>query len=340
MRSYCLVPALLLLAACATTVKINPFASEIQYWPESADMKRIAFLGDFSDAADLGIKASAWSRFVNIAAGAQSSAMIRPMAVTTTVDGKIIFVADPDARCVHRYDLNRGRYTCLAISRRDSLISPIGLTVSPEGRIYIADSQLAAIYHVDIGDKRLQKFETSVKLEQPTGVAWDSVHQLLFVTDTGSQSIKAFDRQGELISEFGERGNRPGEFNFPTYLWFDPNDDLLVTDSLNFRIQRFDDAGKFLYQFGENGNQVGYFARPKGIATDSHGHVYVIDALLNAMQVFNEDGELLIAIGQQGQEPGQFWLPNGIFISGDNTIYVADSRNKRVQVFRYVGLEE
>jgi sugar lactone lactonase YvrE len=331
---------LLLIAGCGATPVADPFTEESVFWPESPDIKRIIFKGDFSNADDLGIRKSAWSRFVSIAAGEKSNAMIRPMAVTASADGKIIFVADPDARCVHRYDLKKGRYGCLVISRREALISPIGLTVSSEGRVYVADSSLAAIYYADPGNKYLQRFETSVELEQPTGIAWDNAHRLLFVTDTGSQSIKIFDRQGELITEFGVRGHGPGELNFPTYLWFDPQDELLVTDSLNFRVQRFGDAGEFLSQFGENGDRTGYFARPKGIATDSYGHVYVIDALLNAMQIFSRDGEFLMAVGRQGQEPGEFWLPNGIFITPDNTIYIADSYNKRVQVFRYVGPEE
>jgi DNA-binding beta-propeller fold protein YncE len=312
---------------------------EKDFWPDPPELKRIAFVGEFSSAGDLGIRESAWARFVSITAGGHRDAMIRPMAVAATVDGQVIFVADPDAQCVHRYDLRRGRYSCLALSRREALISPIGLAVSDDGVLYVSDSRLAHLYRASLEDKRLEPFEVSAELKQPTGVAWDSVHDLVFVTDTGSQSIKVFDTQGALVSEFGSRGPLPGEFNFPTYLWFDPADELLVTDSLNFRIQRFGDGGDFLYEFGENGDRVGNFARPKGIATDSYGHVYVVDALLNALQVFDRNGEFLIAVGRQGQGPGEFWLPNGIFISGDNTIYVADSYNKRVQVFRYVGPE-
>lgn len=328
------------LAGCGGSPVADPFVGEERVWPEPPETKRIAFVGEFSSSADLGIEASAWSRFISFTAGANVDSMIRPMAVTTSADSRVILVADPDARCVHRYDLDTGRYSCLTISSHETLVSPIGLTVSLDGRIYIADSRLAAIFHADLRDKHVRKFETSVELEQPTGIAWDDAQDLLFVTDTGSQSIKIFDGQGGLVGEIGARGNGPGEFNFPTYLWIDSRDELFVTDSLNFRIQRFGDAGEFLHQFGKNGDRVGDFARPKGVATDAFGHVYVVDALLSAMQVFNRDGDFLIAIGQQGQGPGQFWLPNGIYVSADNSIYIADSRNRRVQVFRYVGPEE
>lgn len=332
--------AFMVLTGCTASPLVDPFEAEIAFWPDPPDLKRIAFVGEFSSSGDLGIRESAWARFVSITAGGQQDAMVRPMAVAASLDGKIIFVADPDAQCVHRYDLRRGSYLCLTLGRRESLVSPVGLAVSNDGMLYVSDSRLARIYRASIEDKRLVPFTVSGELVQPTGIAWDSVHDLVFVADTGSQSIKVFDTQGAMVSEFGDRGPMPGKFNFPTYLWFDPDDELLVTDSLNFRIQRFGDDGDFLYEFGENGDRVGDFARPKGIATDSYGHVYVVDALLNALQVFGRNGEFLIAVGQQGQGPGEFWLPNGIFISGDNTIFVADSYNKRVQVFRYVGPEE
>lgn len=339
MRRFPMIVALLHVAACTATPVADPFTVEGRVWPAAPAMQRIAYIGEFSSSSDLGLEPTAWDRFINFTAGSEADVMVRPMAVVTSDDGRVIYVADPDTRCVHQYDLDRSRYRCLMVGRRQMLVSPIGLAARPDGRVYIADSQMAAIYLADPGDKYVRRFETSVQLVQPTGIAWDRLHELLFVTDTGSQSIKVFDHRGILVSEFGERGNGKGEFNFPTYLWFDPHDHLLVTDSLNFRIQRFGDDGAFLHEFGENGDRVGYFARPKGLATDSYGHVYVIDALMNVMQVFNRAGEFLIAVGQQGQGPGEFWLPNGIFISGDNTIYVADSRNKRVQVFRYIGPE-
>ena len=336
----CCIPALLLLAACAAGPVADPFTAEGKVWPDSLETKRIAFVGEFSNAADLGIRNSAWSRLISFAAGERTNALVRPMAVATTVDGKVIFVADPDARCVHRYDLRRSRYTCLAISRDESLVSPIGLTVADDGRLYVSDSRLGRVYYASLDSKRLEHFNVVPALSRPTGIVWDDPSKLLFVTDTGTQSIKTFDAEGKLVREFSERGDAPGQVNFPTYLWLNPQRDLLVTDSLNFRIQRFDQNGDFEYLFGQHGDLPGNFARPKGVATDSFGHIYVIDALFHSLQVFNSQGELLISVGERGQQPGQFWLPNGIFVSSDNTIYVADSYNKRVQVFRYIGPEQ
>lgn len=336
--SLLLLPAILLVG-CAVGGSVAPFETQGKFWPEPPELRRIAFVGQFSTSSDLALRESVWSRLVRFTAGASSNEMVRPMAVAATDDQKVIFVADPDAHCVHRYDMNKGRYDCLTSARNLPAIYPVGLALTNNGRLFVSDSQQGMLFQAGPDDKRLEVFSVSSSLKQPTGIFWDEATQRLYVTDTGKQSVLVFDRDGELQATISGRGSDPGKFNFPTYLWVDGNNELLVADSLNFRVQRFDADGNLLHLFGKGGDQPGDFSRPKGVATDSFGHVYVVDALMHSLQIFGRQGELLLSIGGQGQDVGQFWLPNGIFITSDNTIFIADSYNKRVQVFRYVGPE-
>ncbi len=326
-----------LLTSCAGDRELKPFENLGRIWPQPPEVQRIAFVGEFSRSSDLGIEPGVWGRMVRFVVGAQDDAMVRPMAVASSQDGNIIYVADPGARCVHRYNIQRSNYTCLMARKNRSLVSPVGVTVAGDGRVYVSDSQLGAVFRLDVDGKWLEQLTASADLQQPTGIAWDENLRLLFVTDTGTHSVKAFDTSGSLVREFGERGGLPGQANFPTYLWLDSSGELLLTDSLNFRIQRFAEDGAYINTFGQNGDTAGSFARPKGVATDSYGHVYIVDGLLHSIQIFNREGELLLSMGERGQDPGQFWLPNGIYIANNNTIYVADSENRRIQVFRYVG---
>ena len=326
------------LGGCVAGPPLSPFVGETLAWPEPPDNKRVVFVGEFRNSPDLGIRKSGWSRLLSLAVGSANDAMIRPMAVAVTADGNVIFVADPDAQCVHRYDLERARYDRLTAGKNEPPVFPVGLAITAGGHLFVSDSQRRQIFQVAPGGKQLELLYAAASLDQPTGLSWDSVSQRLYVTDTGSQAIHVLDRHGNLKEILGERGAGESQFNFPTYTWVDKSSrELLVTDSLNFRVQRIDADGNFLSAFGDNGDEPGSFARPKGVATDSFGHIYVTDALMHAMQIFNPAGELLLSIGGQGQREGQFWLPNGIFITADNTIFVADSYNKRVQVFRYVG---
>jgi len=327
------------IGACATVDDVEPFTVSGGVWPAAPEEARIQFVGQFSDPLDLGITPTFWERILSFGAGSEDNRMVRPMSVAVTTDGLIIFVADPDARCVHRYDLKKKQYDCLNSAGKDDDISPIGLTLIDDNWLVVTDSQTGRLYKAGLGDKELEEFYVSQALDQPTGIYWHSATERLFVTDTGRQTILEFDRAGSLKRRIGDRGTEPGRFNFPTYIWVDGQSRLLVTDSLNFRLQRFDDNGRFVHTFGENGDRPGDFSRPKGVAADQFGHIYSIDALMHSMQIFNRDGDLLLVVGGQGQKEGEFWLPNGIFITADNTIFVADSYNRRVQVFRYVGPE-
>ena len=343
-RSWRILSAIVAVSAviigCAATEVVDPFQAGNIVWPDPPEPARIAYVGEFSDSRDLGIRESFWSRVVTLSAGAKTTSLVRPMAVAVTSDTKVIFVADPDAHCVHRYDLRRGRYRCLQLGDGEQLISPIGLALTDDEILYVSDSQYGRLYIIDERGKSLKLFNTETELIQPTGIAWDALSQLLHVADTGSQSIKTLDSAGALISETGKRGGQPGEVNYPTYLWLDREQELLVADTLNFRIQRFGRGGDYIQSFGKHGDSAGSFARPKGVAADRFGHIYVVDSLLEGMQIYSRTGELLLSIGARGHGPGEFWLPTGIFVTRDNTIFVADSYNKRVQVFRYVGPEQ
>lgn len=324
---------------CVSTQEVEPFSIAGRAWPEAPYEPRIVYVGEFSSARDLSIGEGPIRKLLSLTAGAAANALVRPMAVATAADGKTIFVADPDAGCVHRFDLRKSRYRCLTTKSSETGIRPVGLTVVDDSWLVVSDSSDGRLYRVGFQGRRLEEFHVDAMLEQPTGIHWDSSSQQLFVTDTTNQSVLVFDQVGNLKKEIGVRGSAPGNFNFPTYLWVDNEGDLFVTDTLNFRIQIFDADGLILGVFGGNGDRPGDFSRPKGVAVDSFGHIYVVDALMHTLQLFNRQGELLLVVGEQGQGDGQFWLPNGVFITEDNTIFVADAYNKRVQVFRYVGGE-
>ena len=48
-----------------------------------------------------------------------------------------------------------------------------------------------------------------------------------------------FNRQGQLLYYFGNRGTALGEFQLPTGLFIDHNDRIYVVDSFNRRVQIF-----------------------------------------------------------------------------------------------------
>jgi DNA-binding beta-propeller fold protein YncE len=203
-----------------------------------------------------------------------------------------------------------------------------------KGFLLFTDSQLNKIFSLDIESGKYDVLFDSLNLNQPTGIAYDSESETIWVVETASHAISAINKNGEIFRKIGKRGTKAGEFNFPTDIVIDKEKSIYVVDALNFRVQILDSLGNYISSFGKAGNATGYFARPKSIATDAFGNIYVTDALLNIIQIFNNEGELLHYFGSQGSEKNQFLMPAGIYIDKNNYIYIADSYNSRIQIYK------
>jgi hypothetical protein len=326
----------LLLGGCTVAPSHEHVAQTHIVWPTPPAKARIAYVRSFSKPADLGIGRGFLQWLSDLFTGRQEFQLIRPMAIAVTAD-KTIYVADPGAKGVHRFNQKHGKYQFISRAGERVLPSAVGLTPGPDNSVYVADSALAQLFQIRAGADSASSLFPQVKFSQPTGIAYDSVSHRLYVADTAQHHIVVLSAKGKVIKIFGRRGSGNGEFNFPTYLWLDAHHRLFVTDSLNFRIQIFDQDGHYLGKFGKYGDGTGNLARPKGVALDRDGHIYVMDGLFHALQIFDEQGNLLLPVGQRGTGPGEFYLPTGIFIDTDSQIYIADAHNQRVQVLRYLG---
>jgi len=326
--------ALFALGACAPAA-VKPGHQSPLVWPDEIDVPpRIAFVKVFTRPDEFGITKGFLQRISEVFFGANEARLIRPMAVVA-VKG-IIYVADPGAKGVHRFDPVAERYDLIVAQGDAALPSPVALARGNDGEIYVTDSELAQVLVIRPGAKAAVPLALP-QMAQPTGIAFDPKSGRLYVVDTAAHRVNVFSRDGTLQSSFGRRGAGDGEFNYPTLLWRDSGGQIYVTDSLNFRIQIFDAQGQFLKQFGQLGDGTGDNIRQKGVATDSYGHIYVVDALFNALQIFDQSGRLLLSLGSLGSERGEFWLPIGIFIGEEDLIYIADSYNQRIQILRYIG---
>jgi DNA-binding beta-propeller fold protein YncE len=321
------------IAACVSTPPAPPLP-QLQ-WPAAPEAPRVSYLQSIGQAEDLGIRKGVLERLGELLFGAEDLHLVRPMAVAEAGNG--LYVADPGVRGVHRFDRAAGKHVVIRGAGGRALPSAVGLTPGLAGEVFVTDSSLRKVLVIKPDAEVAVEVPLDTELRQPTGIAFDTRSNRLYVADTAAHEVLVFGRDGRLAARLGRRGQAEGEFNFPTLLWCDAAGRLYVTDAMNFRVQIFDDAGRFLSAFGRHGNGSGDMARHKGVATDSYGHIYVVDGLLHAVQVFDDHGRLLMGVGGLGQDRGEFWLPAGIFISADDTIYVADAYNRRVQVFRYVG---
>ena len=329
--------AMLLVVCVAACTTGNPESPSVQadtvhiVWPDSPEPARIEYVKQFSNSDDLGLRKSFSRKVRDLLAGKDDRHMTRPYSVA--VNKNLIAVADPGLAVVHLFDTSRRSYRLLDTAGEHHFESPIGIALSDE-RLFIADSALNKVFILDLRFKLIQSLE---KFQRPTSLAFDPVHQYLYVSDTTAHQIWVFNQNGETLFKLGGRGDREAQFNYPSHIGF-ANDRLYVNDTMNFRIQVFSHDGQHLRSFGKHGTGSGYFVQPKGVAVDSDGHIYVADALANQVQIFDRNGIFLLGFGQTGNGPGEFMMPTGLTIL-DDLVYVADSHNQRVQVFRYLKEE-
>lgn len=331
----------LLFTACSglEPATIKPSSDAILVWPPEPDAPRIKYIGSLSRPKDLGITKGFLSMLSDVALGKEDNGMVLPMAVVENAQ-KQLYIADPGVKAVHRFDKKQGRYVSIKRKGGKDFESPVSLAADGKGNVYVTDSELAKVFIIGVNDTEALPLEVDDDFNRPTGIAVDTKTGWIYVVDTGLHTVSIFNPDLSLLKKFGHRGSKDGEFNFPTYIWLNQDEQLLVTDSLNFRVQRFDRYGTYIGQFGTPGNALGSLSRPKGVAEDSHGHVYVVDSLFHNVQLFDKSGSLLMHFGKQGIKPGEFWLPVGVFIGDDDIIYLCDSYNQRVQIFQYVGDEQ
>jgi DNA-binding beta-propeller fold protein YncE len=166
-------------------------------------------------------------------------------------------------------------------------VFPHGITVDPDGNIWVADA-----------DGKNGKGHVVVK----------------------------FSPSGEILLTLGKAGmpgDAPGYFNRPTGVAIARNGDIFVSDGhggdSNARVVKFSKTGKFLTAWGKKGSADGEFDVPHAIAVDSHERVYVADRSNSRVQVFDADGKFLA-------DWKQFGRPSGVFVDANDVVYVADSQ--------------
>ena len=326
------LPALAALAASCVSEKpvaVTPHPA----WPLPPDEPRVIFVKTIGGPADIGQSPAFWHRLANWITGdtGASENLQKPFGLALDDAGNLC-LTDTGAALVCYVDFAHKKWRRYNTAGNIAFRLPVAIA-HKNGIFYVADSELGEV--LAFHDNGQLAFALAAPLTRPVGLALAGDE--LFVADAAAHAIFVFDLAGKLRFQFGQRGARAGEFNFPTHISADGRGHLFVTDSMNSRVQVFDTAGKYLSEIGSGGDTSGHFGRPKGVAVDSFGHVYVADAVFDNLQIFNMAGRLLLSFGEGGTGSGQFGLPNGIAIGPTNQIYVADCYNRRVQVFQYVG---
>ena len=315
-------------------------------WPsrEEGDVPRYVYAGELTGEENFREpqkKKTGAKAFVQWLAGLFDNEAVlvilqRPQSGVVDKDGRIL-VTDTSRQAVFVFDPNEGRLNVWEdAGDRRRFVSPTGIAPGEDGDIYVADAELGIVARINHSGKSIGVIGRG-ELRRPVGLVFDASTRQLYVADTHAHDIKVFDAEGRLLRTLGQHGEKPGEFNYPTYLALSKGE-LYVADTMNARVQVLDvETGQPKRIIGERGMNVGNLVRPKGVAVDEEGNVYVVESYYDRLLVFNKGGEFLMPIGGMGQGIGNFYLPSGVWIDARNRIFVADMFNGRVSLFQFLG---
>jgi len=189
----------------------------------------------------------------------------------------------------------------------------------------------------------------------PVGIAIDEIGNV-FVADRLNHSIRRITRAGEVSTlAGGEQGFADGigpaaQFDRPSGLAIDQDNNLYVTDSGNNKIRKIDPRGHVSTLAGstkgsaDGPSSIAKFNFPVGIVVDQGLNLYVADQDNHSIRRISADGAVTtLAGGIQGFQDGslaaaKFNQPTGLAFDSLGNLYVADLSNNRIRKISPQGI--
>ena len=197
-------------------------------------------------------------------------------------DADPVVVLDPQGRMLRSW--GRGLYRI-----------PHGIRIDPAGNVWTVDANLSKVYKFTSQGEKLLEIDVggipdaNAQFCGATDVAFSRTGDgHVFVSDGYCNGrVLEYDANGRKVTEWGSRGDGPGQFNNAHGIAIGPDGNVYVADRENGRLQWFDRQGRFLGQrryggqfynvtFDKDG-QLWASVHPKGVSLDEEFNVVKID---------------------------------------------------------------
>ncbi len=298
-----------------------------------------------------------------------------PAGLAIAADGTI-FVADNQNHSIRRIGTNGVVTTVAGLpgtpgsadgSNADARFdSPTGLTLGPDGALYVSDTGNHTIRRITLGGAvttlagSAGKADyadgpaTTARFNQPLGLAI-APDGTVFVADSGNHLIRVIATNGNVSVLAGNPetfGSGDGTstnafFNNPVGLALAANGSLFVSDANNFTLRRVTTAGVVTTIAGAPGQDgcadglaaSARFGKPAELALAPNGTLYIADAAHHTIRRLTPDGRVSTiagVVGADGAADGanglaRLFNPYGLAIANRGHLIVADTYNQTIR---------
>jgi DNA-binding beta-propeller fold protein YncE len=188
------------------------------------------------------------------------------------------------------------------------------------------------------------------QFRQPTDVTWDAAGDIFISDGYINSRVAKYDKNGDWVKQWGDRGTKPGEFNTPHSIAADVKGNIYVADRGNRRIQVFDTDGGLVREIKIDvpvppgakpwmGNplspeqQMAQSGAPWAICITPGAtqYLYSSDGFPGRIYKLTLDGKVVGVLGGSGRQLKQFGWIHEMACPSENILYVAEILNWRVQ---------
>jgi len=228
------------------------------------------------------------------------------------------------------------------------------ITFNPQGRVLMVFGRKQEASDEETGPLKHPKPPLPAedgRFRQVTDMTWDAEGNTFISDGYINSRIAKIDAQGNWVMSWGERGDKPGEFNTPHSIAADAAGRIYVADRGNRRIQVFDSDGKFLRAITidvpvDANARPAIGSRPPTNVTGTMAPgapwtlcitpppdqmLFTSDAFPGRIYKLSLEGEILGVLGESGKQLKQFGWIHAIACPSANLLYVAELLNWRIQ---------
>lgn len=223
-------------------------------------------------------------------------------------------------------------------------LEPAALCASPEGNLYLLDTQLASVAMLSSDGHLLSEAggpgSGPLQFNDPSDLSINSGLDL-FIADRGNDRIVRLNRRLHYLSDFRSLDNTPPELIFekPQSVVQGSRGDLFLADQGNDRILKIAPSGEVLFSFGAYGQERGSLSQPRRIELDETNGIWVLDGRGHVVHFdeyggYVEDLPALIADESTGLAVGG----RTIWVCSDSCLWAWDRGNRLIINFNPVEI--